>query len=484
MVSKREVKNLSKMKLFAQGEALRMFEAGDTSDRLTQSWDSINWTIDQVIYTQLTSLRGRSRNQVCNNGYITRLVTVLQNNIPGANGVQFRSKIVDQNGNLDFAARKAVENGWSDFTGAVDLINMQHMIFQSMVADGEAFIRLDRDKGRIFPIMVDPALVDINFNQNEKGKPNIRFGVELDRLKRPVAYHVNDDYSKYHPMVGDTGASGNITRTRIPASDMIHVFRKQWVSQVRGIPWGSATLGDLFQINRYKQAAVTAARIGAAKMGFFYSEDDGEYTGDEESGEYSVNAEAGTFENIGNLKFEAFDPTYPTGEFKDFLTGVLQGVSTGWNIDAHTITNNLADINYSSGRIGMLETREYYKTLQTWFINIFMKPLFKRWLALELAMMRLEIGGRPLSRGFKYYLAAAFQGRRWSWVDPEKEMNGKEKEYALRITSISQIIRERGDDPQEVFEEIAEEQKLLEKLGISPQIVLNSLKKKAEKENA
>ena len=322
----------------------------------------------------------------------------------------------------------------------------------------------------------------------EKGKPLIRFGIELDRLKRPVAYYVNDDFTKYHPMVGDTGGSGNMKRTRILARDMLHVFRRQWVGQLRGIPWGSVTIGDLFQIHRYKQAAVTAARIGAAKMGFFRSDDDGEYTGDEESGEYSVNAEAGTFENIGNLQFEAFDPQYPVGEFKEFMFQVLHGIAAGLNIDAHTLTNDLSKVNYSSGRIGMLETREFFKTLQTWFIAIFMKPLFRRWLGLELALMQIEINGYPLSRGFKYYLPAYFQGRRWPWVDPEKEMNAHEKEYNLRVTTISRIIRERGDDPMEIFEEFAEEQKLMKQMGITPNIVLGGLKnkdkKEAKKENA
>ena len=165
MAGKRDRTALNRMLVKIQGEATRMFEAAE-HDRMTLTWDTVNWTIDQIIYSQLRILRGRSRNQTYNNGYMSRFVTVLQNNVPGANGVQFRSKIVDQQGKADYSARKAIGDAWQDFTEFVDLINMQHVIFNSMVSDGEAFVRLDRDKGHLYPVMIDPNLVDINFNQN------------------------------------------------------------------------------------------------------------------------------------------------------------------------------------------------------------------------------------------------------------------------------------------------------------------------------
>ncbi len=474
MASRRERRSLAKM---------RMFE-GASNDRLVNSWDSQPWTIDQIIYSQLEALRARSREQVRNNTYLTRLGIVLQNNIVGANGVQVKPMVLDFQGGADKLARQVIKTGWVDFLDNTGLVDMELLIMLTMVSDGEAFITMESDENRnLVPTFLDPALIDINYNRNENGKNIIKFGIEYDAYSRPVRYWVNEDFSKYHPMVGNTG-TGNIKRRSIPAGKMIHIFRKVWVGQTRGIPWGVVSLYDLFQVNKFKTAAVTAGRIGAAKMGFFFNEDGEEYSGDDESGDYSVNAEAGTFENIGNMKFEPFDPTYPAGEFEVFLNKVLQGVSAGLGIDAHTLTNDLSNVNYSSARVGMLETREYYKTLQNWLIRIFVRPLYQKWLATELIMGRLESGRITLSRGFDYYKPATFQGRRWDWVDPDKEMSGNQKAYGLRIKSISQMIRERGQDPEEVFQEISEEKKLLERLDISPNLVINKLNKEGGESNA
>jgi capsid protein len=85
------------------------------------------------------------------------------------------------------------------------------------------------------------------------------------------------------------------------------------------------------------------------------------------------------------------------------------------------------------------------------------------------------VGNKELNRGFDYYAAAIFQGRRWEWVDPQKEATAKEKLYNLKVTSLSQIIRERGDDPEVVFAEIAEENEKLNALGITPGQVLEKI---------
>jgi lambda family phage portal protein len=306
-------------------------------------------------------------------------------------------------------------------------------------------------------------------------------GIEYDQFLKPVAYHVNDEYRDQHPSVGLS--SGEVSRTRIDAKQMLHIFRKQFVGQKRGMPWASASLGRLFQLGRYEEAALTAARIGAAKMGFFRSENDDEYTG--ESGDMQINAEAGTFENIGSMEFQTFDPSYPLGEFKEFMTKTLQSISSGLGVDYHTLGNDLTGVNYSSARVGMLETREYFKTLQGWLIHSLIKPTYKLWLDTSLHFRQISINQKPLNRGLDYYLPSQWVGRRWDWVDPKKEAEGKQIQYEMRTISLSQIIRERGDDPEEVFKEIAEENALMQELGVTPAEVIKRLEANdAEKDDS
>ena len=68
-----------------------------------------------------------------------------------------------------------------------------------------------------------------------------------------------------------------------------------------------------------------------------------------------------------------------------------------------------------------------------------------------------------------------FQGRRWEWVDPAKDIAAKRAAYDLRITSISQIIRDAGRDPETVFAEIARDNERMAQAGISAPEVMDAL---------
>ncbi len=450
-------------------EMRRMYDAGNP-DRMSLSWDSTPYTADQVIYHQLEMLRSRARQQARNNDYVIRLIQVMQDNIVGATGFKLRSKVKTKQGKASYKARQMVESLWSEFEDVVSLVEFEKQIVAAQITDGEAFVFLRVSvSGRLHPELIEPSRIDINYN-SERGNNSIIMGIEYDDDLNPVAYHVNDTYEKQHPGVGSQiQYSGK--RTRIPASNMLHVFRKLFVGQKRGVPWVAPSLGRLFQLGEAEKAALTAFRIGAAKMGFFRSEGDDEYTGDEESGDMMLNAEAGTFENIGNLHFESFDPTFPSGDFAPFVERILKGVSSGWGVDYHTVGNDLSGVNYSSARVGSLDTREHYKSLQTWMVKTFVKPLFIRFVTLS----HFNGGFGALPHPVSSYYDAQFVGRRWDWVDPQKEANSKKILYEIKAMSLSQIIRERGDDPEDVFNEIAEENALMLKLGITPTQVFSAL---------
>ncbi|BBM66348.1 phage portal protein [Vibrio alfacsensis] len=454
-------------------EQRRMYDSA-SPDRMTLSWDSNPYTADQVIYHQLEILRARSRHQARNNDYVIRLIQVLQDNIVGASGFKLRSKVYTKQGRSHKKARQLVESAWQAFEDCSSLVEIEKLIISAMVTDGESFVFLRTDrKGNLRPELIDPCRIDVNFNDTQTNGNAVVMGIEYDELMDPVAYHINDSYEREHPGVG---AAYTGKRTRIPAEHILHVFRKLFVGQKRGIPWVAPSLGRLFQLSEAEKAALTAFRIGAAKMGFFSSPEDEEYTGDGESGEMMLNAEAGTFENIGNLQFHAFDPSYPSGDFAPFVERILKGVSSGWGVDYHTIGNDLSGVNYSSARVGSLDTRENYKGLQGWVVQAFVKPLFNRFI--ELCQVKRSFGGITLSA--QELQEAQFVGRRWDWVDPQKEANGKKILYELKAISLSQIIRDRGDDPEDVFLEIAEENHLMEQLGITPAQVFAAIEHKKE----
>jgi capsid protein len=80
------------------------------------------------------------------------------------------------------------------------------------------------------------------FDKNEAdGNGNqIRCGIEFDKIGRRVAYH----FYRKHP--GDnTDQSGKGEIVRVPASEILHLYRPQRPGQIRGVPWISPALVKL-----------------------------------------------------------------------------------------------------------------------------------------------------------------------------------------------------------------------------------------------
>ena len=62
--------------------------------------------------------------------------------------------------------------------------------------------------------------------------------------------------------------------------------------------------------------------------------------------------------------------------------------------------------------------------------------------------------------------ACWFQPRGYPWVDPEADLRAAETEIRLGLKSRTTICTERGQDFREVLQELAEEQKLADELGV------------------
>ena len=456
-----------------KGNFLRTMFSAALGDRLNASWTTTVYTADQMIYNNLESLRARARDQYANNDYVKRFAGLVRNNVVGGSGIKYQCKVLDNSGKPDELVRNAIEQRWRDFCETeqhgLDFIELQGLAINTLIYDGEVFL-IEHSAGDFnYGLeMLDAHHCDVKLNKELQAGRYVRFGIEYDRNHRPTAY-----YFKLPSSQSPIHHDWRDKYTRIPAERVRHLFVKEWAGQKRGLPWIATGLQRLKMLSAYEDAALVAARVGASKMGFFSNNSDKQYEGDGVDGDgfTQITVEPGTFENIGDMQFQAFDPDYPKGEFAAFTDAILRGLSAGLNVDHHSISNNMSGVNYSSARIAMLETRETWKALQDWFIRKLVKLVFYEWLERQILFQKISIpsrqGPRPLNRGFDYYKPATFTGRRWDWVDPQKEITAKQNALASRMCSLSSIIRERGDDPDEVLREIAEDEVKLRELGLT-----------------
>jgi lambda family phage portal protein len=458
--------------------AARRFDAA-LVNRLTASWQSMNTAIDAELRGDLDRMRARSRDLFKNNEYAAKFGRTVKSNVVGPEGFRFQARSSDS-GTLDTLANKAIEKAmwkWSrpdqcDVTGKRSFADICRGVMLATARDGEYLVRKRRGNGAGFfgyqLQLLDTDRLDTTYNvAPANGRNAVIMGVEVDSWRKPVAYHLWNR----HP---NEAANGTRSRERVPASDIFHGYIPLEDEQTRGVPWMHAVMRRTNDLNGYREAAVIAARIGAAKMGFFTSPDgspNGVADGQTPSGEFITEASPGTFGVLPDgYKFEAFNPDYPHAQFDMFCKAALRGIASGLPGGSyHTIGNDLEGVSFSSIRSGTLEERDEWMAIQNWLITAFLVPVYEDWLDMSLlrgAILLPNGSALPLAKRDKF-ADHLWQGRRWQWVDPLKDINASVVAIENGLASPQQIASQTGRDIEEVINDLAAFQALLAAKGVT-----------------
>lgn len=460
---------------------------GSIVSRLTEDWITSNQTANTEIWQSLEKLRSRSRDLSRNNRYIVKYLSSQEQNIIGDEGFTLQMRIRRNNGTPDKSANDAIETPFWEWGKEATACGMtwhqaKCMALRSTIVDGEILLRKRIMAGQPRLEFIEADRLDYNFT-GRNGDNRIVMGVEVNQYGRPVAYHILN----YLPtdFLGAQSAPDR-RRERVPADQIIHVFEKTRPGQLRGTPWIAPVMKALHHIEGYEDAEVIAARIAASKMGFFSSKEGAEYEGEMGAdGAKIMEAAPGQFEHIGNNDFQTFDPGSPNSNYPDFVKAQLRGISAGLKEPYNLLASDLEGVNYSSLRGGLLDARETYKMRQKWFVSAFINPVFSWWLEYSLLAgnIRLENGSPLPFRKLDRFNAPEWRGRRWSWVDPLKDIQAVEKALTLKLTSHKEVLADQGKWIEETFEDINLSEKAAEHYGIDLTITPKGFPPPASAEN-
>ena len=474
----------------ALGRALaRIYDAGK-SDRLVGSWGTTPLTADDVVRRNQRQLVARSREQAANNDFARKFLQMARQNIVGPRGVQLQARSVDPDGSLDTAANNAIEAAWRewsraqncDVTGRQSLRAMQGTAVQSAARDGEFMFRIVTGAGAgpwgISLQVLDPQRCRPDYDEVRlKGGAFIRHGIEFNKYGRPVAYHFTTTDAEKDD---DAYQYGGRSYVRIPADQMVHGFIPDMTGQKRGIPWTATALWRLQMLGGFEKAALVNARVSAAKGGFFEWQEGYGPESDEDE-EIYMEAEPGAFQELpAGVKFNPWNPQYPSGEFAPFHKAMLRGIASGLGVSYVNLANDLEGVNFSSIRQGTLDEREHWKEMQEWLIESMLEPVFAAWLPIALLSGRIAIdtprGPRPLRpERIDKYRAVEWQPRRWDWIDPNADVKAAVASKNNLLASPGQIIRDRGRDPAAVWQEIGRDIEAMRAAGIPDEYITIAL---------
>lgn len=438
--------------------------------RLLLDWIAASRSADDEIKNDIRRLRSRARELARNNSYMRRFFRLLMNNVVGPTGIRLHAQIRTAADEPDVKTNVAIESAWIEWAnepvtidGRLTLRQLENLIVKTQACDGEAFVRLWRGfEGNRFGLglqTIDADLVDERFNRTARtGQNEVRMGIEIDTLGRPVGYHV---WKK------QMSAGVELSRERyfVPAEEMIHLYSLDRVNQTRGVTSLHSIMVAAHMLDRYEESEAVAARVGAAKMGFF-EKNESSVGGDltTEKTPATMDANPGTFDIVPDgYTVKSFDVDHPSGVFPSFVKQLARKIASGVNVFYNVLANDAEGVSYSSMRSFSLIERDDWRSIQRDFVDGWRRRLYREWLSMSLLSGALRLPSRNPDR----YLAVRHRARGWDWIDPEKAAKGAILAIANGLGTRTSFLAERGEDIEDVFRELARENELAAKYEIS-----------------
>lgn len=453
---------------------------------------------------QLPLARARCRDLSRNNPYGKRFKTLLKTNVVGPQGIRLQSLVQEQllapgaaqpkPGQspimvADSMANQAIEDAWRrwgevcSMDGGTEWPDHEHLGIGAMPEDGEYILQkvYGRQAGNPFNFAIhqmDPAGLDESLNVSRGGRVGryvlpadvvVRQGIEMNLWRRPLAYWFKDASG----IVPATAITINPKLVRIEAQQIVHIFVREWTNQIRGVPWAITSVKPLKELDAYIEAAVTNARIGASKMGFFTRKDATVEYGsgtEDENGDIEVDVDPGEWEELPpGVDIATWDPQYPAQEFEPFVKMQLRRIAAGLGPAYTSLAMDLSDTNFAGSRQGLLEERDYYRVLQRWYARALHNKIFNDWLRWALLSRQIlhPVSGNPLPADrLEKFEAHSWAYKTWDWVNPAQDAAAARTKIELGVTSESAVQREIGQDPTEVLDERAREKQEKQRRGL------------------
>lgn len=447
------------------------------SGRRARGWVSSTEGINSLMFANAETLRNRSRDANRKNPWAANAKASYRANAIGT-GIKPRSLFPEAE------VRKVIHREFrrytdqADFYGRTDLYGLQAVSFDAMFEAGEVLIRkhiVTHDAaGRRLRVPLQFQVLEADHlplntwtrPKNVAEGNEVRSGVEVDPQGRPVAYHIYPE----HP--GETVFWGRSQElVRVPASEMIHMFRSERPGQLRGQPWLTQVLVTLYELDQYTDAALLRRKFSAMITGFVKKTDvateilSEEVKNPDNPSIAEAEIEAGTMYNLAPGEEIQWSETPEDKDFSAFCRWALLAIAAGIGITVEQLTGDLSGVNYSSIRAGLLEFRRKCEQMQHSVIVYQMcRPIYLAWMEMAVLSGALDLPNFNARRAD--YEDHYHRPPGWPWVDPESDVKGKILEIRAGLTSRARTAADAGEDVEEIDDENKADQERSDRLGL------------------
>lgn len=451
---------LQRQRARVAGEMLaRHFEAASTGRR-TQGWKRSSGDANAALTGGLSSLRDHARDLVRNNGHATSAMRTIVNHVVGW-GIIAKPRPASQR--VAEAWKKWAETTACDADGRHDFYGLQKLAMRTVVESGEVLIRrrLRRPEDELpLPLqlqVLEPDYIDtLKTGLRLRNGGRIIHGIEFDPLGRRAAYWLFPE----HPGAQIFGVGGTPASVRIPAESILHVFHQTRPGQVRGWSWYAPVILKMKNYDQYDDAQLMKQLISAC-LAVLTSDVDGTAPAlgiaDSTTNPAIDSLEPGMILNVPpGRSVTVVDPPR-VNEFRDYSQVTLRAIATGLGVTYEDLTGDYAGMPFSAARMSRLS---HYDDVQDWRWHTLIPQLCNpvwAWAMETAQIMGITKDPAPM---------AEWTAPPMPMIDPAQEGLAYQRNIRTGITTLSESIRERGYDPDQVFAEMAADNKKLDELGL------------------
>ena len=435
---------------------LRAFEAAKQSRR-TDNWLATNRGPNADLRLALQRIIARHQDLVDSDPWASKAISVVCNNWIGDGivGAPTASSKRFADGYREWA-----ESTDCDFYGQHNFYGLQSMIARTVAVRGSCLVRRRFDerlmRQGLMPLQLQVLEPDyLDYSKDDGAK--IRFGKQYDDLGRLEGYWIR----RAHPGESDWTAQSIQQSDLVPKSEICHVYDVRRPGQATGVPFGVSALLKLRDVSDRDAAQLLKDKLAACFMAFV---SDSESDPSSVATELLDTLEPGVIEQLPPGKSIDFATPPGSGDYVANQKFHLLSIAVAYEITYESLTGDLGNVNFSSGRMGWMEMR---RAVARWRWGIIIPQLLN-----------------PVAAWYRDAAAVIGAGRvtaRFEWtppvtwlVDPAREIPAYIDAVRAGFMSLSEIHRMLGYVPAVVIQELGQDLERARAAGLKLDVDLAS----------
>ncbi len=419
----------------------RHYDAAQTGRR-TSGWNRNTSDVNATVARSALELRLHARDLIRNSAWARRGVNVIANNTVGW-GITPKPLVESgQAAKLSAAWKAWAESTRCDRDGRLTFAGMQRQVMTSVAESGDVFVRRWPLKGAPVPFQLQ--LLEADYLDTSRSDDKTTYGIEFAADGSRAAYWL---YSA-HP---GSGVSGIVSK-RVPAEDILHVFRTERPGQTRGVSWFGPVIAALKDFDEYEDATLMKQKVASMLAGVVTGVGDGSAMGAQSAADPLIETwSPGQMLYLQDGTAVTFSNPPAVNEHDSYSKTNLRKICAGLGISVEELTGDYSQVNFSSARMSRLA---HYANVKDW-----------RW------NMLIPIFCDGVWNWFTAFASGVAVPVEWTappmpMIEPDKEGLAYQRLIRVGAMTPSDMVREQGGDPDVHWPAYAADLKNLDTLGI------------------